>query len=143
MFAGGALDKFTCGWLGERVGLVGTVVVTEGLTAIMMLSMPFLTLPFMLALLPILGVALNGTSSVLYGTVPDVTTDGNVSRAFALSYTGVIGAGGLAPIFYGSMADLAGRNVALLAAAATALSTIPLAFALQKLLRLPDIALAQ
>ena len=140
VFGGGALGKFTCGWLGERVGLVVTVAVTEGLTAVMIFAVPLLPLGFILALLPFLGVALNGTSSVLYGTVPDVTTDGNVSRAFAIFYTGVIGAGALAPIVFGALADHAGRNMALMAAALTALSTVPLAIVLQGRLGRPELA---
>ena len=135
VFAGGAFGKFTCGWLGERIGMVGTVTVTEGGTAAMILVAPLLPLTLLLPLLLALGVALNGTSSVLYGTVPDVTTDGNVSRAFALFYTGVIGAGALAPIFFGALADQAGRDTALVVAAATALSAIPLAFILRRRLR--------
>jgi FSR family fosmidomycin resistance protein-like MFS transporter len=132
VFAGGAFGKFTCGWLGERIGMLGTVTVTEGATAALILLVPLLPLGGILVVLPILGVALNGTSSVLYGTVPDVAKDGNVSRAFALFYTGVIGAGALAPIAFGTLADHAGRNAALGAAAATALCTVPLALVLRR-----------
>jgi hypothetical protein len=38
-------------------------------------------------LLPVLGLALNGTSSVLYGTVPELAREGEAGRAFALFYT--------------------------------------------------------
>ena len=135
VFAGGAFGKVTCGWLGERLGLVGTVAITEGATAVMILAVPALPVGFILPLLPVLGVALNGTSSVLYGTVPDVATDDNVSRAFALFYTGVIGAGALAPVLFGALADHAGRYAALIATASTALSAIPLAVVLHEKLR--------
>ena len=138
VFAGGAFGKFTCGWLGERLGMVGTVAVTEGLTAVMVLLVPLLPLGVILPLLPVLGIALNGTSSVLYGTVPDVAKDGDVGRAFALFYTGVIGAGACAPILFGTLADHAGRHAALIAAASTALSAIPLALALHHRLRRHD-----
>ncbi len=45
-------------------------------------------------MLPLLGIALNGTSSVLYGTVRTRRRAGDTGRAFALFYTAVIGAGG-------------------------------------------------
>jgi hypothetical protein len=74
----------------------------------------------MLVVLPLLGVVLNGTSSVLYGTVPELAPNGDAGRAFALFYTGVIGAGGLAPIAYGAIADHSNQTVGVLAAAGTA-----------------------
>ncbi|GBR25723.1 hypothetical protein AA0616_3044 [Komagataeibacter nataicola NRIC 0616] len=61
-------------------------------------------------LLPLLGIVLNGTSSLLYGTVPELAPDGDMGRAFAVFYTGVIGAGGLVPIAYGLLADHVGRT---------------------------------
>ena len=85
----------------------------------------------MLLVLPVLGVVLNGTSSVLYGTVPDLAPKGDTGRAFALFYTGVIGAGGLAPIAYGTIADHSSRTAGILAAALTAASIVPLVLALR------------
>jgi hypothetical protein len=75
---------------------------------------------------PLLGIVLNGTSSVLYGTVPDLAPKGDIGRGFALFYTGVIGSGGLAPIAYGPIADHFNRSVRLLAAALTAAVNLPL-----------------
>jgi hypothetical protein len=54
---------------------------------------------------------------VLYGTVPELARKGEISRAFALFYTGLIGAGGLAPIAYGAIADHSSRTIGVLAAA--------------------------
>jgi MFS family permease len=85
----------------------------------------------MLAVLPLLGIVLNGTSSVLYGTVPDLAPKGDIGRGFALFYTGVIGAGGLAPIAYGVIADHSNRTVGILAAALTAVVIVPLVLALR------------
>ena len=44
-------------------------------------------------LLPVIGIALNGTSSVLYGSVPDLVAPERRTRAFSIFYTGAIGAG--------------------------------------------------
>jgi MFS family permease len=131
LFIGGALGKATCGWLGQRIGVVRTVIATEALTALLMMATLILPLGPMLAVLPLLGIVLNGTSSVLYGTVPDLAPKGNIGRGFALFYTAVIGAGGLAPIAYGAIADHSNRTVGITAAALTAAVIIPLVFALR------------
>jgi len=134
LFVGGAFGKATCGWLGERLGVIGAVVATESATALLIAATLFTPLWPTLILLPLLGVVLNGTSSVLYGTVPELAPAGDAGRAFALFYTGVIGSGGLAPIVYGAIADHSSRTVGVLAAAATAALIIPMALRLGPLL---------
>jgi MFS transporter, FSR family, fosmidomycin resistance protein len=134
LFAGGALGKAACGWLGQRLGVVWSVITTEAATVLLMMATLILPLVPMLAVLPVLGIVLNGTSSVLYGTVPDLAPKGDIGRGFALFYTGVIGAGGLAPIGYGLIADHSNRTVGIVAAALTAAVIIPLILALRPIL---------
>src|SRR6059036_467170 len=69
LFAGGAVGKFVCGIVAERVGVIRTVVLTEAATTLCIMSILAAPLPVALAIMPVMGVALNGTSSVLYGTV--------------------------------------------------------------------------
>jgi FSR family fosmidomycin resistance protein-like MFS transporter len=130
VFIGGAAGKFVCGWLGARIGVVRTVLLTEGGTAACILA--GLTLPLLplLILLPLLGVMLNGTSSVLYGTVPELTSGRQSEHAFALFYTATIGSGALSPVLYGVLADRTGPFPATVATAVTALAIFPLALAL-------------
>jgi MFS transporter, FSR family, fosmidomycin resistance protein len=132
VFIGGAAGKFVCGWLGERVGTLRTVLLTEGGTAACILAVLALPLAPTLVLLPLLGVMLNGTSSVLYGTVPEIAPPQRAERAFALFYTGTIGSGAIAPVLYGFLGDAFGPTVATAATAVTALAIIPLAFALSR-----------
>ena len=136
LFIGGAFGKATCGWLGEWLGVVGTVVVTEVATALLIMATLFTTLTPTLILLPLLGVVLNGTSSVLYGTVPELS-DGDTGRAFAIFYTSVIGSGGLAPILYGAVADHSSQAGGVLASALTAGLIVPLILLLKRHLRRP------
>ena len=124
------MGKACCGWLGQHLGVVRSVIVTEAATALFIVATLILPLGPVLILLPLLGVVLNGTSSVLYGTVPELARKGETSRAFALFYTGVIGAGGLAPIAYGAIADHSSRTIGVLAAALTAAAIIPMVLAL-------------
>jgi FSR family fosmidomycin resistance protein-like MFS transporter len=130
VFVGGAGGKFACGWMGARVGVLGAVIGTEAGTAVLILAILVLPVAASLALLPLLGVMLNGTSSVLYGTVPELTSAEHTERAFALFYTGTIGSGAIAPIVYGVLGDRLGLNEALVATAMTALAICPLAVAL-------------
>jgi MFS transporter, FSR family, fosmidomycin resistance protein len=130
VFIGGAGGKFACGWLGARVGVLWTVVATEGGTALCIVAVLVSQLAVCLALLPLLGVMVNGTSSVLYGTVPELTSAEHTERAFALFYTATIGSGAIAPIIYGVLGDKLGIDWATLATAVTALAICPLAFVL-------------
>jgi MFS family permease len=127
VFAGGAAGKLGCGWLGGRLGAVRATWVTEGATAAGILVLLPLPLAAGLAVLPVIGMALNGTSSVLYGTVPELVAPARRQRAFGLFYTGGVGAGALAPILYGVAGDLVSVPKMMLLVAATVLVTLPLA----------------
>ena len=130
VFLGGAAGKFACGWLGGRIGVLRTVLLTEGGTAACILLLLLLPLAPGLGLLPLLGVMLNGTSSVLYGTVPELAAQDRTEQAFAIFYTGTIGSGAVAPVLYGVLGDAVGANWAIAASALTALATFPLMLAL-------------
>jgi FSR family fosmidomycin resistance protein-like MFS transporter len=140
VFIGGAAGKFACGWLGARFGVLATVLLTEAGTAAVILSVLVLPLGAVLALLPIVGLMLNGTSSVLYGTVPELAPSGRTEQAFAIFYTGTIGAGAIAPILFGVLGDAVGSHGAMMATAITAAVILPLAIALAP--RLPAAASA-
>jgi MFS family permease len=131
LFAGGAFGKAACGWLGQRLGVIASVIATEAATAIFMVTTLLLPLGPALAVLPFLGTVLNGTSSVIYGTIPELTRKGEVGRAFAIFYSGVTAAGALAPIAYGAIADHSSRTIGVAAAALTAAVIIPMVLALR------------
>jgi MFS transporter, FSR family, fosmidomycin resistance protein len=134
VFAGGAAGKLACGFLGARLGVLPTVLITEGATAAGILALLPLPIGAALALLPLIGVALNGTSSVLYGTVPDLVTADRRESAFGVFYTGTIGAGALSPALYGLFSDAIGLTPAMLLVAAFVLLTLPLAWKLTRVL---------
>src|SRR5215472_10760701 len=135
VFAGGAAGKLACGWLGARLGVVRATFVTEGLTAAGILALLPLPLFAGLAVLPVIGMALNGTSSVLYGTVPELVAPARRQRAFSIFYTGGVGAGALAPALYGLLSDLASVPTMMVLVAAIVLVTLPLAWRLGPYLR--------
>ncbi|HVC51254.1 MAG TPA: MFS transporter [Stellaceae bacterium] len=135
VFAGGATGKLVCGWLGARIGMVRATWLTEGATAAGILALLPLPLASALAVLPLIGIALNGTSSVLYGTVPELVAPERRQRAFGIFYTGAVGAGALAPVLYGAASDLASVPVMMMLVAAVVLVTLPLAWRLGPALR--------
>jgi FSR family fosmidomycin resistance protein-like MFS transporter len=127
LFAGGAAGKFVCGAIAERVGIVRTVVLTEAATAAGILAVVAAPLPAAMVLLPLVGLALNGTSSVLYGTVAGLVVPERRSRAYGLFYTLGIGSGAAAPAAYGLLSDLVGVSGALAVVGTVVLATLPLA----------------
>jgi MFS family permease len=131
VFAGGAAGKLVCAFLGARIGAIATVWLTEGLTAVVIIALLPLPLEGAMLLLPLIGIALNGTSSVLYGSVPDLVTPPRRARAFGVFYTGTIGAGAVAPAVYGIVGDALGVATALLVIASIVLLTLPLSLALR------------
>ena len=132
VFAGGAAGKLVCAFVGARIGAVATVWLTEVLTALGIVALLMLPLPASLVLLPLVGVALNGTSSVLYGSVPELVAPSWRMRAFSIFYTGTVGAGAIAPPVYGLLGDAAGVTIALITVAAVVLLNVPLAGRLAK-----------
>jgi MFS transporter, FSR family, fosmidomycin resistance protein len=136
-FAGGATGKFLCGVLAERVGLLRTVILTELVTAGGILLLLPLPLTAALACLPVLGAALNGTSSVLYATVAEFVSAERRSRAFGLFYTLGIGSSATAPFVFGLVSDRAGVPSALALLTALVLITIPLTLPLRRALSRP------
>jgi MFS family permease len=134
VFAGGAVGKLVCAFIGARIGVIATVCLTEGLTTAGILALLPLPLEAALVLLPVIGIALNGTSSVLYGSVPELVEPAKRTRMFGIFYTGTIGSGAVAPALYGLIGDAVGVPVALMVVAGLCLLTLPLALVLRPML---------
>ena len=132
LFVGGAFGKLLCGYLGARIGMMKTVWLTEFTTAVLIVAAVYLPYLGLMLVLPLLGLALNGTSSVLYGAVPDLAGAGKREQAFAIFYTGTIGGGALAPVLFGRLGDSTGVPVAVMLLAATLLLTLPLSWCVQR-----------
>jgi len=133
VFIGGAIGKFCCGWLADSVGSSRAIVLTEVATALLIVVVLMAPLMTSMLALPLLGVVLNGTSSVLYGAVTDVVEAPGLERAFSVFYTGTIGAGAVAPVLYGYVGDHASITAAVAVIAATAaVSFLPVSVAVFK-----------
>jgi MFS family permease len=137
VFAGGATGKFVCGVVADRVGVIRTVVITEAATTAFILIVVGAPLPIALAVLIPLGIALNGTSSVLYGTVADLVSSERRSRAYGLYYTVSVGASALAPTVWGLVGDASGVPLTLSLVGLVVLATIPLCLVLRPAVAAP------
>ena len=125
VFSGGAAGKFLCGFLAERLGIVRTMVLTEIATGAGILVLLFMPLLGALALLPLVGVAMNGTSSVLYATVADFITPERHARGFAFFYTVGMGAGAISPLIFGLVSDAFGVSTTMVILGVLIFLTIP------------------
>jgi FSR family fosmidomycin resistance protein-like MFS transporter len=137
VFVGGATGKFVCGLVADRVGVIRTVVLTEIATTVLILTVVAAPLPLAMGVLAPLGVALNGTSSVLYGTVADLVSSERRSRAYALYYSLTIGASALAPTVWGFVSDAAGVPPTLTLVSLVVLVTVPLCLRLRPAVAAP------
>lgn len=126
VFAGGAAGKLICGLIADRVGILRTVILTELATTGLLVVVLLVPLTPTLFVLPVLGVALNGTSSVLYGTVGDFVDGDRQARAYGLFYTLGIGSGALSPLLFGAISDGWGVHMALSILAGSLLLVLPL-----------------
>jgi MFS family permease len=123
--AGGMAGKLACGFLAERFGPVKTIAFTQAGCAAGIVAVVYLPGLSAYVLLPLVGLALNGTSSALYGTVGDVVDPDKVSRAFGLFYTVGSTCGVIAPLAYGVLADFAGIELTVLAIAGVTFACLP------------------
>jgi MFS transporter, FSR family, fosmidomycin resistance protein len=130
VFVGGAAGKLVCGLIAERVGILRTVILTELATGALIAAVVLAPLGWAMLLLMPVGVALNGTSSVLYGTVAEFVREDRQSRSYGLFYTLGSAAGATAPFLFGLLSDFAGVPTALMLVAALAVTTVPIALLL-------------
>lgn len=134
IFAGGAVGKFVCGVLAERLGIIPMVVGTEVLTAAGILSLTFFSPSVIWIILPLIGIVLNGTSSVLYATVAEIISPESRSRGYGLYYAITLGCGAISPIFFGFLAQFLSLSFTIMSTALMVLFTLPLS----RYLRRPD-----
>ena len=126
ILVGGMAGKYFCGLLAERVGIIRTIIITEVFTGAGIFLIAWLPSWGAFLLLPLLGVVLQGTSSVLYATIGDLVHADRLPRAFGLFYTLGSICGIAAPLGYGLAGDLVGVQTAVLMMGLAVLLVIPL-----------------
>lgn len=127
ILVGGMAGKLACGILAERFGIIRMIVITELATGCGILATLALPGAASFLLLPLIGVVLNGTSSVLYATIGDFVEQDRLPRAFGLFYTIGSLCGIAAPLGYGLIGDLYGVETSITIIGVAIFLTVPLA----------------
>jgi MFS family permease len=112
--------------------MLATIVAAAVLTAVGVLAVLMLPLAFALPLLPLLGIALNGVTTVFYGSVPKYAKLERRTHALSVFYTITIGSAALSPPLSGLAGDLIGIPGAIIVVSLLTLAKIPLAFVLKR-----------
>jgi len=126
LFVGGAIGKFACGVLAEWFGVIPMVIGTEILTVAGILSLTWSPTSVIWMILPVVGIVLNGTSSVLYATVAEIISPETRSRGYGLYYAITLGSGAISPVIYGLVTDSLGLSFSIVTTALMLLVTLPL-----------------
>ena len=127
VFVGGAAGKLAFGWVARWLGLVSTIVVAQAVAAAGMLAVLLVPLIPALALLPLVGVALNGGTTVIYGSVPSYAAPEKRTHALSVFYTATIGSAAISPPLSGLLGDLVGIFNAIVVVVVLTLLTVPVA----------------
>ena len=106
LLIGGAIGKILCGWLNEHFSFLSIVLFTKGITALIFFMFIFAEKLPLIPLMLVLGLGLNGTSSILYGQVGKTVAINSRSSSYAYLYTaGEIGSATF-PFLIGILSDI-------------------------------------
>ena len=123
---GGMFGKAGCGYLAERVGVTTSFVLVQCATALGIVALLLSPTWLAFVLLPILGVFLQGSTSITYGSVNDFVHGDRASRAFAVIYSMSSLAAIVGPVFFGLVGDHFGLVTAMSAMAVVSVLAAPL-----------------
>jgi MFS family permease len=136
---GGVCGKLACGHLAARIGVIRSMVIVESLTAVGIVAVFVAPAAVAFVLLPLLGMVLQGSSSITYGSVSSFVHEARRSRGFALIYTMSSGASVAGPLAFGLVGDVFNLGAAVWLMVLVTLTVLPLCVLLHSALqRLPD-----
>jgi MFS transporter, FSR family, fosmidomycin resistance protein len=122
---GGMFGKAVCGYLADKIGPRLAFILIQILTGIGIVAAALAPGFYAYALLPFLGVVLQGSTSITYSMVNDLVHESRASRGFALVYGGAGLSSVVGPLGCGLLGDALGIDMAMIAMAAAAVLAIP------------------
>ena len=135
LFGGGAIGKFVCGWLADHMDTISLIWATKGLTALLLVVSLATPVLLMAPVMILIGIGLNGTSSVLYATVADLVPPGRRARFYGFFYTtneiGTVAA----PLAYGLVADIFSLSTTMIVMGAATAAILPASLTLRRHLK--------
>ena len=132
--SGGICGKFVGGLLVARIGMIRSIVLFEMLTAIGIMLVFYSPGNFSFFLLPLVGVFLQGSSSITYGTVSNLVSTEHQSRGFSIIYTIANSASFVGSAIFGLITDYFGFKFMMIVMATLVLVTLPLCYPLKSAL---------
>ncbi len=103
--AGGVIGKYACGHLSAGLGVVRSLFLVEVFTAVGIVGVILLPPIAAFILLPLVGIVLQGSSTITYGSVSEFVDEARQSRGFALIYSMANGASVAGPVAFGMISD--------------------------------------
>ena len=132
---GGMVGKFACGFMASRYGDRMTFQLLQASTVVGLFLVYLLDPVVLLVMLPLVGLVVQATSTVTYGSVAAEVHHDKQSRGYALmySFSGLSSIAG--PFAFGLLADQFGATTAMAWLSLAAIITLPLAAVLTPLHR--------
>lgn len=118
VLCGGMVGKFVCGYLAVRHGDRHAFRLLQLMTIAGLLLLVPLPVVAVLVLLPLVGIAVQGSTTVTYGALSDFIHRDRQARGYAIIYTLSALSAVVGPVLFGWLADLHGVGPALVALAA-------------------------
>jgi len=103
--AGGMVGKFAGGFLAAQLGDRMAFQLLQAMTIAGLLAVIGMPATILIMLLPLIGVAVQGSSTIYYGCVADCAEPDKQSRAYSLVYTLANGSSVVGPLVLGAIAD--------------------------------------
>ncbi len=122
---GGMVGKLCCGFLAAKLGDRNTFILVQLTTLTAFGGVIALPAELLLLTLPVIGIFVQGSSTVTYGAVADFVTTDRQSRGYALIYTLSSAASVGGPFVFGLIADQWGLDGLLWTLIAVTMATIP------------------
>ena len=129
--AGGVIGKYACGHLSAHMGVVRSLFLVEVFTAAGIVGVILLPPVAAFCLLPLVGIVLQGSSTITYGSVRQFVDEARQSRGFALIYSMASGASVAAPVGFGIISDIYSVSAAVVLMAVVTLLPLGMCMRLQ------------
>ena len=130
--AGGVVGKYVCGAIAARIGDRSAFNLMQVLTALGIGVMIVAPLSILLWLLPVIGMVVQGSSTVTYGSVADFISEKRRSRGYSLIYSLANGSSIAAPFLFGFIADQTSLQESMAYLILVVLMTMPFSVVLSK-----------